>query len=194
MKVNAVKIKDNIVLQPVSIYLNKSLLFVAGSNGTGKTTLLKVLSRIDFIEKYADYSFSETDFVLGEKAAFLDFEFNLNWLSFKDLMSFTQMLYKTNVSDDFSDCYEQLGLKHVEGKKFRELSLGSKKKAIVSCAIFSSKPIILLDEPFENLDEKSIGTLAYFIKKKLIQNKKFIISIHNKNILTNFHDYEILYL
>ena len=138
---------------------NDKVVFL-GDNGSGKSTLLKVCSGFlsteegemsitiqdKKIENIADYvSLSAPYIELIEEMTlqeFLEFHF-----SFK----------KNNI--EISEMIERIGLKGKESELIENFSSGMKQRVSLAQAFFADTPILLLDEPCSNLDEKGFYTL-----------------------------------
>lgn len=134
---------------------------ITGANGSGKSTLIKCLSGQmpltdgelnytsenstivpDDIYKHlvisAPYLELPEEFTLGE---FLRFHF-----SFKNL----------DARVSFGELSELLHLKNAVNKPISLFSSGMKQRLKLGLCFFSQSPLVLLDEPTSNLDEKGI--------------------------------------
>jgi len=73
-----------------------------------------------------------------------------------------------------------LGIENYLNKKIQELSTGSIAKAIFLKILIEDKNVILFDEPFSNIDEKSIEIIKSYLTKISAQ-KTIIIATSKKN-------------
>lgn len=146
---------------------------LVGNNGAGKTTLFSLL--LDLIQP-------TTGFVLNNEikvnesedwkpltSAFIDETFLIGYLTPEEYFYFIGELRGQNKEDidkflvDFEDFFhgEILG-----GKKYlRDLSKGNQKKAGIVAAFIGSPKVIILDEPFANLDPTTQIRLKKLITK-----------------------------
>jgi len=129
---------------------------VAGETGSGKTTLLKMIAGL--IQPDAGAIYFENKKVLGpfEKLlpghpsiAFLSqhFELRNNYrveeeLESKNLLS----------ADEASNIYRICGITHLLKRKTNQLSGGERQRIVLAKLLTTSPKLLLLDEPFSNLD------------------------------------------
>lgn len=98
--------------------------------------------------------------------------------------------YNDNDIDNYINNYLDLfDIRRYKHTRVNELSLGTKQK-VALCSIFSlNSKIIILDEPFSNLDKKSCNKLLDILKDIKKKKEKIIIIIeHQINNLTNLID------
>jgi ABC-2 type transport system ATP-binding protein len=91
--------------------------------------------------------------------------------------------------------FEELFNDEIIGKKkyIRDLSKGNLKKVGIAAAMIGNPEVVMLDEPFENLDPSSQVRL----KKLILQEKEgakitFLISSHDLNHVTDICDRIVL--
>ena len=89
-----------------------------------------------------------------------------------------------------------LGLQNILGKKISDLSYGQRKKASMLRSLISNPDLLVLDEPFSNLDSESTDSFISILKKLKKSGKSIIISSNRKDIvgyvsdnLLNMDDY-----
>jgi ABC-2 type transport system ATP-binding protein len=170
------------------------LVFIQGTNGSGKSTLLKLLVKNQLILKHTEATPDIELFCKKTKSAVLDFEVPINWIATKTYLNILTIIYDTDTSNEYLETWKKLGLDEFSKTQYGKLSLGTKKKLLILHALFANSDVILLDEPFENLDEQSILVLASCINNRLKLGKQIIISLHNTNALTHFKDYEMVHV
>ncbi len=166
---------------------------LVGNNGAGKTTFFRlildliratggrVLSKGKDVTENEDWkqttgSYLDEGFLIDylTPEEYFYFVGKLNGLSQGDVEQFLQRL-----KDFFND--EILSKK----KYIRELSKGNQKKTGIAAALMIQPEILILDEPFSNLDPSS----QYLLKKllKALQQSKnttMLISSHDLNHVT----------
>lgn len=137
---------------------------LVGNNGAGKTTLLRLL--LDLIE--AD----EGRVLLGGRpaagqldwkrhtGAYLDEAFLLDFLTPDEFFVFTGLTYKrtrAEIERALAPYHPFLarGVLDVPDRYIRDLSMGNRKKVGIVAALFTNPDLVVLDEPFANLDPGS---------------------------------------
>jgi ABC-type multidrug transport system ATPase subunit len=136
-----------------------------GNNGSGKSTLLQVIAGFTNLSKgtiewngadsqsiYEQISIAAPYLELVEElTTFEHFEFHAKFKSLTENLSIQEMI-------------QLIGLEKSTHKQIRYFSSGMKQRLKLALAIFSTTPILLLDEPCSNLDKE-----GYALYKQLIQ-------------------------
>ena len=73
-----------------------------------------------------------------------------------------------------------LSLDPDDRKKFKKYSLGMKQKLGIAAAIMEKPEIILLDEPFNALDEKSAAAVGNILREEKKRGALILLSCHDK--------------
>lgn len=165
---------------------SSSMVRICGENGIGKTTLLNILAGItsfegDLIydnisckESYEEYL--KLVYLVGNDMFLYDF------LTGKEMIDFVKEL----LSDEVNRCYvdkfiQNSGLHKYLDTFTKDMSLGTKQKLSIVLSLLCCPKILLLDEPFVNLDDESKVALAdalqYLVKK---YNSIVIFTTHSK--------------
>ena len=133
---------------------------LVGNNGAGKTTLFRLLLDLiqadkgEVLSKGVDVAKSE-DWKLYT-GSFIDEGFLIDYLTPDEYFQFIAGLHNMSAGDleaALAD-YEDLFAGEIRGKKkyIRDLSKGNQKKVGIVGALLSKPDILVLDEPFANLD------------------------------------------
>ena len=183
------------VLNISELTIEKGEVFgLVGNNGAGKTTLFSLLldliraSRGKVIIDGIPVAKSE---VWKEKvSAYIDESFTIGYLTPDEYFNFIGELRNMNTTDvkvfleKFSDFFKD----EIIGKKkyIRDLSKGNQKKVGVVGALMGNTEVIVLDEPFANLDPSSQYQLRNIIKEYAkIKEKTILISSHDLDHVTD---------
>ena len=167
------KYNDTTVLNIQELSIPKGQSFgLVGNNGAGKTTYFSLL--LDLIQPTTGNIVSN-DVIVNESeewkpftSAFIDESFLIGYLTAEEYFYFIGELRGQNKADvdalvsQFEDFFhgEILGQK----KYLRDLSKGNQKKAGIVAALIGNPDVIILDEPFANLDPTTQIRLKGIIK------------------------------
>lgn len=161
---------------------------LAGNNGAGKTTLFSLM--LDLIQPTTG-SVNIDGIVVNESeqwknkvSAFIDETFLIGYLTPEEYFYFIGELRGQNKAsvDDFLKQFHDLFNGEIinSGKYVRDLSKGNQKKVGIVGALIGNPEIIILDEPFANLDPSTQIKLKNLIKELSKQNGvTFLISSHD---------------
>ena len=83
---------------------------------------------------------------------------------------------------------EEVGLDPNDTRKFKSYSLGMKQKLGIACAIMESPDLLILDEPLNALDEKSVEKIRHLIEEYKRDDRIVIVSCHDKDELETLSD------
>ena len=184
------KYSDQTVLNANSLDIPSGQTFgLIGNNGAGKTTLFsclldlikptegKVLNNGVDVSKSEDWKSFTT--------AFLDETFLIGYLMPEEYFHFIGELRGLSNSqvDSFLAQFEDFFNGEIlGGKKYlRDLSKGNQKKVGVVAALIGEPKVIILDEPFANLDPTTQIRLKKIIKK-LSQDRNITVLISSHDL------------
>ena len=145
---------------------------LVGNNGAGKTTLFSTL--LDLIKPSTgevlnnDINVRTSEDWKSFTSAFLDDSFLIGYLMPEEYFYFIGELrnFSKKQVDDFLTDFEDLFNNEIlGGKKYiRDLSKGNQKKVGIVAALIGDPKVIVLDEPFANLDPTTQIRLKKIIK------------------------------
>ena len=192
----------NVVLEINSLDIPKGQAFgLVGNNGAGKTTLFSLL--LDLIKPTKgkvlnnNVDVKESEDWKSFTSAFLDESFLITYLLPEEYFYFIGDLRGVSKRevDSFLNQFEDLFNGEIlGGKKYiRDLSKGNQKKVGIIAALIGSPKIIILDEPFANLDPTTQIRLKKIIKK-LAQEKEttILVSSHDLQDVTEVSERIVL--
>lgn len=78
-------------------------------------------------------------------------------------------------------------------KKYKNYSFGMKQKLGIIQVLMENPDIIILDEPFNGLDDKSKEVLKEILLQRKKENKLIIFSSHIKEEINDISDYVYLF-
>ncbi len=174
---------------------------LVGNNGAGKTTLFSLL--LDLIEassgsvKIDGIRVNQSEDWKKKVSAFIDESFLIGYLTPEEYFNFLGELRGQNkqaVADflkQFADFFNGEILN--AGKYIRDLSKGNQKKVGIVGALIGSPEIIILDEPFANLDPSTQIKLKKIIRRWSEDSGiTFLISSHDLAHTTEVSDRIVL--
>ncbi|GET44939.1 ABC transporter ATP-binding protein [Capnocytophaga felis] len=163
---------------------------LVGNNGAGKTTFFNLL--LDLIQPTTGnitnngFQVSINENWKPFTSAFIDESFLIGYLTAEEYFYFIGELRGQNKADvdnhvqKYSDFFndEILG----KQKYLRDLSKGNQKKVGIIASLIGNPQVIILDEPFANLDPTTQIRLKKIIKE-LTENKETTILISSHDLL-----------
>lgn len=173
---------------------NGDVLGLVGNNGAGKTTLFSLI--LDLIRaSRGKVLINEIPVAKSEEwkaftGAYIDESFTIGYLTPDEYFNFVGELRNMNANDisAFLANFTEFFNDEIIGKKkyIRDLSKGNQKKVGVVGALMGEPELVILDEPFANLDPTSQFQLRKIIKKLAAEKgKTFLISSHDLDHVTD---------
>lgn len=188
------KIKDTVVfLENINMVLNDGMIYgIQGENGSGKTMLMRGICglikgsegsiNIDGKVIGKDISFPEDIGVLIENPSFIP-----KYTGYKNLKLVADIQGKVD-KEEIIKTLQKVGLKPDDKRTYKKYSLGMKQRLGIACAIMGTPKLIILDEPFNGLDEKGVLQIRDVIKGLKQKNCIVIVACHDKEQLEYLSD------
>ena len=174
-------IRGSVILDNISIHFESGHIYgIIGKNGSGKTMLLRAISGlivpssgVVYVDGKAlgtEISFPPEIGILIEKPEFLG-----------HLSGFENLKMLSEIKGSISDA------------NIAEYSQGMKQKLGIIQAIMENQKLLVLDEPFNALDEKSVKLFRELLIEYKKQEKLIILTSHNKEDIESLcdHTYQI---
>ncbi len=178
--INGTPVLDNISYK----FSGGNIYGVVGRNGSGKTMLLRTISGlivptsgsvyVDGKELHKDISFPPSMGLIIEKPEFLSYMTGLENL--KQIASINKI-----ASEETIRAYMKIFSLDPDSKHtMRKYSLGMKQKIGIVQALMENPDILILDEPFNALDEQSVLLLRNLLQQRKEEGKLVLLTSHNK--------------
>lgn len=178
------------VLNIESLEIPKGQSFgLVGNNGAGKTTYFNVL--LDLIRPTTGH-ITNHDVVVNKSeewktftGSFIDETFLIGYLTPEEYFQFIGDLRGMNTADvnSFIQQFEEFFNGEILGKKkyLRDLSKGNQKKVGIVAALMGNPQVVILDEPFANLDPTTQIRLKKILKS-LTDNKEVTVLVSSHDL------------
>ena len=151
-----------------------------GKNGTGKSTLLYLLSGLLFPQqgsvKYLGMEMRERRPEALSALYLLSETFRLPNMSLKNYVKLHAPFYPNFSEQLLRGCLEEFDL--TPDIHLSKLSMGQQKKAYLSFALATNTPLLLMDEPSNGLDIPSKSQFRRTVARAMTDERTVVISTH----------------
>jgi len=180
--------KNVVALSDFSLFVNSgTTLGLLGPNGSGKSTFVNILANIvkrDSGEIYiCDEQINETSYSYKSSCGFvLEKPVYIEKLSILEYLEFAGRMYKLPQEVIEQRMFELIDIFELQSKKdtwIENCSKGMKKKVSIATALLHNPQLIILDEPFSDLDFVALGRLKTIMNKAKKSGKTILIASHN---------------
>ena len=160
------------LLDDISLTIKKGeALAVAGPNGCGKTTLLKIMASL--IKPLSGEIKVDSDVKRG---LYLPNHFFYRSLTLKENLNFYRDLSK---SESLEKLVAHFDLKSILNQKVSTLSLGEKARGLLARLFLVPADLYLLDEPLLALDAAHLNLLIDYLKQVKSTGASLVIVSHD---------------
>ena len=174
--------KDSLILNDINLEFQEGKVYgLVGPNGSGKSVLLKIICAfymptkgkvlIDGVNYNDGNNFPPNLRALIDKPSFIP-----DLSGFENLKLLAKIQNLIN-DDDIINTLKIVNLYEEKDKKFYKYSMGMKQKLGIASVLMEDPKIMILDEPFNGIDDKSKSKLFEYLAK-IKKNKIIIISSH----------------
>lgn len=182
------------VVNNVTVTFNSGNIYgIVGRNGSGKSVFLKLIcafyipsegiilqDNFNYIEKN---SFPKDTRTLIEKPNFIS-----NISGFENLKLLASIQNKIT-DDKILETLKKVDLYEERNKKYGEYSLGMKQKLGIAQVLMEEPKCLILDEPFNGIDRKSVEKIKKILLEEKNNGKLIIITSHIKEDIETLSDY-----
>lgn len=144
-------------------------LAIAGETGSGKSTLLKIIAGL--IQPDAGEVYFQQEKVLGPNEQLIPGHASIGYLSqhfeLRNNYRVEELLEYANKIGEHDACslFELCQINHLLKRKTDQLSGGEKQRIAIARLLISSPRLLILDEPYSNLDMEHKNTIKSVIKE-----------------------------
>jgi heme ABC exporter ATP-binding subunit CcmA len=185
-----------LALDEIDLTLAEGVVGLFGPNGSGKSTLLKVLA--GFLKpSRGDVRAGEIPVRLGNEqwrrvVGYAGHEPGLyGRLTVRENLELFARLY--DMSRGVADVVmTELGIADRAEARVDSLSAGLKRRASVARALVHDPRVLLLDEPYANLDEEAADLVSDAVKRWRRPGRVAVIATHGAKRLKAYSDYGVV--
>lgn len=163
-----------------------------GRNGSGKSVLMKLIcgflipTKGKVLINGKDFN-AKNEYPDNLRAVIEKPSFFPELTGFENLKLLAKIQNKIN-DEEIIKALDLVNLIDEKDKKYSKYSLGMKQKLAIAQAIMENPSILILDEPFNGIEEKSVEKITKFLKEEAKNGKTIIFSTHIKEDLENLAD------
>ncbi len=182
----------NLLFDNLSFEVNSGeVLRISGSNGSGKTSLLKIIAGLNSPEsgliKYGQSIASSEKYQL--ESLYIGHQSIIrSELNCIENLEYLSNLNTEALSSNVGNALKEVGLSNYENEPAGNLSAGQKRRIVLSLLFISQAKVWLLDEPFTALDSSGIKVIENQIKKHCLRGGICILSTHQKCNIKNIKE------
>lgn len=188
------KIKGITVLRNISLDMRSGLVYgIHGENGSGKTMLMRLIvglikptTGVVYINRKKlgkDIDFPEKTGMLLENPAFLE-----QYTGKKNLEILAGLSGIIN-NEQIKLSLLRVGLIPDDKRKYRKYSLGMKQKLGIAAAVMEMPDLLILDEPFNALDQQSVLRVKQIICEERDRGALILLACHDRQVLEELADH-----
>lgn len=188
------EIHGSTVLKDVSMTLESGTVYgLLGRNGSGKTMLMRAICglirptkgtiEIDGKVIGKDLSFPQSVGMILETPVFL-----LDKTGYENLRLLASIRGEIS-SREIKAALERVGLDAEDQRKVKKYSLGMRQRLGIACAIMEQPELLLLDEPFNGLDESGCQLVQDIILEQRGRGCLILLACHDRSELETLSDH-----
>jgi ABC-type multidrug transport system ATPase subunit len=179
-------------LHDLTATLTRGRLYVLlGENGAGKTTLLRIIAGLASATRGAVQVLGSTELrANGARIGYMGHATLLyDELSARENLQYFCGLYFGRSTTNIDQLLDAVGLGKIDPKRrIGQYSQGMKQRLALARALLSSPDLLLLDEPFSNVDARSIAAMALLLGQVRDRGATVIAITHQAEALAAVAD------
>jgi heme exporter protein A len=166
-----VVLDDRTILRGISLELAPGLTILRGPNGAGKTTLLRTFAGLASLARGRRSVPGAPPLYIGHRPMLL------RGLTARENLAFLAA-FRGLIASDVADALRKWGLGGEMDRPVERLSAGQRRRASLARIETEQVPLILLDEPFADLDSDALVRLRAAINTALVRGQSVLMATH----------------
>jgi len=166
-----VVLDDRAILRGISLGLGPGLTLVRGPNGAGKTTLLRALAGLAPLARGRRSVSGGPPLYIGHRPMLL------GGVTARENLAFLAA-FRGLVDPDVAGALRRWGLADEMDRPVERLSAGQRRRASLARIETEQVPLVLLDEPFADLDSDALVRLRAAINTALVRGQAVVMATH----------------
>ena len=196
----SLKIKDKVLFDNVSLKIKEySWLVLTGNIGSGKSTLLRTICKL-YKEKYeGDITYKGSNIVdipmqehvknIGYVMQHAINQFVMPTLEEEIIFALENLCLDPEIIDEKLDYALSItNTREISTKHIHTLSGGERQRAAFAVALAMGSEVLILDEPFANVDKKTRNSLLTLLKDLNSHGVTIIVCDHEHHLYLNYAD------
>jgi heme ABC exporter ATP-binding subunit CcmA len=179
-------------LRQVSVDLEPGCCYVLiGENGAGKSTLLRILAGLLRPTHGTVLVFGENDpHDVRERIGYMSHAAMLyDELTAQENLRYFAGLYPGRKCLSPAEALRQVGLDPELQRPFGQYSQGMRQRTSLARVLLSEPELLLLDEPFSNMDVESAQQMVALLSTFRQSNRTIVITTHQRDLAAPIADY-----
>ena len=196
----SLKIKDKVLFDNVNLNIKEhSWLVLTGNIGSGKSTLLRTICKLNKEKYYGLITYKENNIVdipMQEHVRHIGYvmqhainQFVMPTLEEEIIFALENLCLDAQaINEKLEYALSITKTKELANKHIHTLSGGERQRAAFAVALAMGSEILILDEPFANVDKKTRSSLLTLLKDLNNQGVTIIVCDHEYQLYLNYAD------
>lgn len=187
------KFKEISILKDINITFSESMIYgLVGRNGSGKSVFLKIICSFyeptDGCILYDGLDINKLKIFPPRTRALIEKPNFLPDLTGKENLMLLASIQNIVGEKEIDETLKKVDLYDEKDKKYHKYSLGMKQKLGIAQVLMESPDVLILDEPFNGLDDKSASKIRTLLLEEKKKGKTIILATHIKEDINTLCD------
>ncbi|WP_322906334.1 ABC transporter ATP-binding protein [Paenibacillus campi] len=185
--------KNHLLFQNVNVTFAKGKIYgITGANGSGKSVLFKMICLFvkpdsGTVHIHPDYLPKGRDFPQQFGILINSPGYIASLTGVENLERWASIQHKIT-KQDIELAMEQVGLEPNSKQKLSKYSLGMKQKIGLAQAIMEQQQVLILDEPFNALDQDSVDRISGLLETFRREGRTIVLTSHQQTDIDRLCD------